>query len=321
LEPGSYDIQLSKKGYESQEIGGVLVVRGQTELIEDQLVQMVGKLKIQSSPAEAEIKLNGKSYGTTPNVVANLAVGDYELELSKEGYQPYQQTVRVEQKTTEINHQLKDKPKFETGEMGLIPGRGRIFRQPAFYMDKYEVTNAQYRKFVQATGHRAPLYWNDPIPGRGRKFNQPNQPVVTVSWHDATAYAKWVGKRLPTEKEWEWAARAEKEWEWAARGGLKGKKYPWGNQEPSASRANYGRKRRNPTAVGNYPANGYGLHDMAGNVWEWCQDWYDRDKEHRVLRGGSWDDDPITLRVSFRGGDYPDDRRNDVGFRCVSGSK
>ncbi|MDP7000175.1 MAG: SUMF1/EgtB/PvdO family nonheme iron enzyme, partial [Candidatus Poribacteria bacterium] len=221
------------------------------------------------------IKLNGKSYGTTPNVVANLAVGDYELELSKEGYQPYQQTVRVEQKTTEINHQLKDKPKFETGEMVLIPGRGRIFRQPAFYMDKYEVTNAQYRKFVQATGHRAPRYWDDD------DFNQPNQPVVGVSWHDATAYAKWVGKRLPTEKEWEWAARAEKEWEWAARGGLKGKKYPWGNQEPSASRANYGNKVGKPTAVGNYPANGYGLHDMAGNVWEWCQDWYSRDRNYR----------------------------------------
>ena len=139
---------------------------------------------------------------------------------------------------------------------------------PAFYMDKYEVANAQYRKFVQATGHRAPTYWDDD------DFNQPNQPVVGVSWHDATAYAKWVGKRLPTEKEWEWAAR----------GSLVGKEYPWGDQEPSSSRANYGSKVGKPTAVGSYPANGYGLYDMAGNVYEWCQDWYDSDEDRRVPR-------------------------------------
>ncbi|MDP7000162.1 MAG: SUMF1/EgtB/PvdO family nonheme iron enzyme, partial [Candidatus Poribacteria bacterium] len=120
----------------------------------------------------------------------------------------------------------------------------------AFYMDKYEVTNAQYRKFVQATGHREPKYWDN------SKYNQPNQPVVGVSWHDATAYAKWAGKRLPSEAEWEYAAR----------GGLKGKEYPWGDQEPSSSRANYGSNVGKPTAVGSYPANGYGLYDMAGNA-------------------------------------------------------
>ena len=136
--------------------------------------------------------------------------------------------------------------------------------------------------------------------------------MIEVNWHDATAYAKWVGKRLPTEKEWEWAAR----------GGLKGKKYPWGNQEPSASRANYGNKVGKPTAVGNYPANGYGLHDMAGNVWEWCQDWYSRDRNYRVLRGGGWDNDPANhLRVAYRVNYLPGGRDYyGGGFRCVSGS-
>lgn len=106
-------------------------------------------------------------------------------------------------------------------------------------MDKYEVTNAQYREFLEATGYREPEYWADD------KYNQPNQPVVGITWYDAVEYADWAGKRLPTEKEWEWAAR----------GGLKDKNYPWVNQDPDPSRANYGRNEGKPTAVGSYPAN------------------------------------------------------------------
>ena len=176
---------------------------------------------------------------------------------------------------------------------------------PVFYMDKYEVTNAQYGKFMRATAHRKPKDWNN------TKYNQPNQPVVGVSWHDATAYAKWAGKRLPSEAEWEYAAR----------GGLKGKEYPWGDQEPSSSRANYSGNVGKPTPVGSYPANGYGLYDMAGNVWEWCQDWYSSDREYRVLRGGSWTRGTNSLRVASRTDCLPTDRNFTYGFRCVSGSK
>ena len=185
-----------------------------------------------------------------------------------------------------------------------------------FYMDKYEVSNGQYRTFIQATGHPEPKHWND------SRFNQPYQPVVGVSWHDATAYAKWVGKRLPTEAEWEYAAR----------GGLVGKKYVWGNKEPTASKANYGRKIGKTSVVGSYETNGYGLYDIAGNVLEWCADWYapgyygksaknpsgPGTGSYRVLRGGNWYYSTFYLRVADRDYHSPYSRTNRYGFRCVS---
>ncbi|MDP6597556.1 MAG: SUMF1/EgtB/PvdO family nonheme iron enzyme [Candidatus Poribacteria bacterium] len=176
----------------------------------------------------------------------------------------------------------------------------------AFYMDRYEVTNAQYRKFVQATGHRQPLYRND------FAYNQASQPVVGVSWHDATAYAKWAGKRLPTEAEWEFAAR----------GGLVDKNFSWGDDESLArDYANYrgtgGKDRwdQSTAPVGSFKPNGYDLYDVAGNAQEWCQE----DKDRHVLRGGAWYDGTYGLRVSFRD-PYPlPDGRDSYGFRCVSG--
>ena len=188
-----------------------------------------------------------------------------------------------------------------------------------FYMDSREVINSQYGVFMEQTGHGKPRYWTN------SRYNQANQPVVGVDWHDAVAYAKWAGKRLPTEAEWEYAAR----------GGLVEKRYPWGD-EISHDDANYDRKAGKSTAVGSYPANGYGLYDMAGNVWEWCQDWYDKDYYsnsptknppgpdsglYRVLRGGSWlNGTTYYLRVAYRANISPDGRDYDLGFRCVSGS-
>ena len=193
-----------------------------------------------------------------------------------------------------------------------------------FYMDSTEVTNAQYAVFLKQTGHRSrspSSYWTDPF------YNRPNRPVVGVDWNDATAYAEWVGKRLPTEAEWEYAAR----------GGLKGKRYVWGD-ETTKNYALYdypavGR----PEVVGSYPANGYGLYDMAGNVYEWCADWYDENyydsspvnnplgpdsspQRSRVLRGGSWLTMTRGLRVAYRNSPNPDIGRYVDGFRCVSGS-
>ena len=204
----------------------------------------------------------------------------------------------------------------------------------AYRIDKYPVTNNQYRQFIEATNHREPAYWND------KGFNQPNQPVVGVSWYDAMAYAEWAEKRLPTEAEWEKAAR----------GGLADKKYPWGDDEPDEKMANYDWYVDKPSPVGSYPPNGYGLYDMAGNIWEWCLDEYQKDfyqkcpkdnplagvetqcitslpellanykniETPRVLRGGSWGDYPNYLRVACRYNNNPDLRLNYIGFRCSS---
>ena len=208
----------------------------------------------------------------------------------------------------------------------------------AFYIDKYEVTNAQYKKFVDANSqwrkHRIPRAYHN-----GSYLNDWNQneypigkgehPVTYVSWYAAMAYAQWAGKRLPTEAEWEKAARGK---------GV-GQRYPWGNSIDS-DKANYGTD--NTTRVGTYPAN-HGLYDMAGNVTEWCLDAYQggfyksshrrnplaggtltevvthftNQKGSRVLRGGSWGSAEQTVRVADRRRSTPTSASAYVGFRCV----
>ena len=185
----------------------------------------------------------------------------------------------------------------------------------AFYMDAYEVTVGQFKKFLKSSGYEPdePINWTDVYEYSPTE----KHPMIYVSWYDATAYAEWAGKRLPYEEEWEWAAR----------GGLKNKTYPWGDDESLArDHANYGDtggkdKWDETTApVGSFRPNGYGLFDMAGNVWEWCQDWYDSDERTRVLRGGLWSLRTYYLRVANRNSDSPNNRFNCYGFRCVSGS-
>jgi sulfatase modifying factor 1 len=199
----------------------------------------------------------------------------------------------------------------------------------AFYIDVYEVTNEQYKKFMDVTEYKAPYYWNDP------NYNAPNHPVVGVSWNDAVAYCKYVGKRLPTEAMWEKAAR----------GGLVGKRYPWGD-DITHDDANFegtgGKDQWDDTSspVGSFAPNSYGLYDMCGNAWEWCSDWYDDNYyanspksnpkgpssgEQRVLRGGSWNYDNATfswlvnyLRVAYRAYENPTFGHTFVyGFRCA----
>jgi len=139
-------------------------------------------------------------------------------------------------------------------------GEGRGDEKPrhqvtldAFYMDKKEVTVGQFRAFVEDSGYN----WDRPWEEIRRTSPSDNHPMVEVSWDDAVAYANWAGKRLPTEAEWEYAAR----------GGLAERRYPWGN-EIDAGQANYAGSSK---AVGNYSPNIYGLYDMAGNVAEWCR--------------------------------------------------
>ena len=189
----------------------------------------------------------------------------------------------------------------------------------AFYMDVYEVTVGQFREFVNQSGYSYNR-WNNVV----KNSQGDGYPMIYVSWNDAIAYAEWAGKRLPTEAEWEYAAR----------GGLAGKRYLWGNEAPTAEKANYNGGKT--TAVGSFEANAYGLYDMAGNVYEWCADWYGEDYyskspaknppgpgtgSHRVLRSGLWYDNSYYLRVAVRNYYLPVSRTLDSGFRCVvSGS-
>ena len=300
--------------------------------------------------------------------------------------------------------------------MGTNDQIGRPEEKPAhrvrvdgFWMDETDVTNAQFRKFVEATGYvttaekpvdaaeilkqsppgtPAPLpeklvpaslvfqptpgpvkdlrdysQWWHWTPGANWRHpegpgssieNREDHPVVHVSWHDAVAYAKWAGKQLPTEAEWEFAAR----------GGLEGKTYVWGNEAfsedkpqcncwqgefPWKNTARDGYLRTSPVKA--FPPNGYGLYDMAGNVWQWCSDWYDLQlytrragqarivnptgPEHsfdprqpysplRAQKGGSFLCHPSycwRYRPSARHGCTPDTGMSHIGFRCVKDSK
>ena len=180
------------------------------------------------------------------------------------------------------------------------------------WVDVTEVTVGQFKKFLAESGHLFKATLWEKI---SRYSPTDKHPMVYVSWYDATAYAKWAGKRLPTEKEWEFTAR----------GGLVNKEYSWGDDESLARdyanhRGTGGKDEWEYTApVGSFKPNGYGLYNIGGNVSEWCQDWYDSDRSSKVLRGGSWlyytDGPRLAHRSSFR----PADSNYAVGFRCVSG--
>jgi formylglycine-generating enzyme required for sulfatase activity len=192
----------------------------------------------------------------------------------------------------------------------------------AFYMDKYEVTVGQYAKYLEVTDMEEPPDWHIMNQSQHQK-----RPVVNVDWEDAVMYCKWAGKRMPTEAEWEKAAR-----------GTDGRIYPWGNEAPTRLHANYGRKEWNNhlalVPVGSFEEgkSPYGIYDMAGNAWEWVSDWYDFDYykssprrnpigpatgESKVVRGGSWLYVPEFLRSAHRFAAQPTNRHFGYGFRCA----
>ena len=213
--------------------------------------------------------------------------------------------------------------------MALIPGgkldmgrdNGDEYETPVhavtvnpFYMDRTEVTNEEYQLFVTATGHRPPPHWRD-----GKfSLNEAKVPVVNVSWEDANAYAQWIGKRLPTEEEWEFAAR-----------GSDGRIYPWGNSW-NAANANASKETGGSISqVGSFPngASQFGIMDLCGNVWEWTSSSlinYADQKEiapGKVIRGGAYDTPSKRATATYRGV-LPSDRlRDKTGFRLVKDAK
>ncbi|BCX03015.1 MAG: hypothetical protein KatS3mg053_0953 [Candidatus Roseilinea sp.] len=199
----------------------------------------------------------------------------------------------------------------------------RIVSMPAYQIDRYEVTVGEFREFVKATNYRTsaelagkPFGETWRVDNVGSRFDHP---VRYVSWWDADKYCRWLGKRLPTEAEWEYAAR-----------GNDGRKYPWGNDFDPARLA----PPEDTAPVGFYLNNRspIGAYDMAGNVWEWVNDWYRPDyyaqnendnpqgppqADQRVIRGGSFTNTPEDLRVTRRIKDDPGSSHRDVGFRCA----
>ncbi len=227
---------------------------------------------------------------------------------------------------------------FNEGDSSELPVHNVCLS--TYQIDKYEVTNTEYEECVAAGACTIPirLYSNlrDPYYGVAAYYNYP---VVYVAWNQAHTYCEWSGKRLPTEAEWEYAARA----------GLSGERYPWGGISPnlendiSCTDANYGRDDfgscwdfngldNDTQLVGSYEANGYGLYDMAGNVWEWVNDYYDpiyysvslsndptgpSYSTSRVMRGGSWYNEAGFLRVADRFPYEPQWGFSNVGIRCA----
>jgi iron(II)-dependent oxidoreductase len=225
---------------------------------------------------------------------------------------------------------------------------------PGFWLDTTPVTNAAYQRFIddggyddprwwtpagwrhrQETGLQAPLFWRRE--GNGwvrRRFGRtepvpPEQPVVHVCWYEADAYARWAGLRLPTETEWETAARHDPH-------SGRSRRYPWGDDDPTPERANLGQRHLQPAPAGAYPrgASPLGIHQLIGDVWEWTASdftgypgfraWPYREYsevffggEYKVLRGGSFGTDPVACRGTFRNWDFPIRRQIFSGFRCA----
>ena len=199
-----------------------------------------------------------------------------------------------------------------------------------FYMDKFEVTNGRYLAFVKATDHRVPQNPKNPTrnlwEGTAIPESLTDRPVVNVDWADADAYCKWAGRRLPTEAEWEKAAKGNHDW-----------RFPWGNVEPTTKHLNYNQQwigEKTLMPVGSYEAgkSPYGIYDMAGNVWEWVNDWYDahyyekspaknaRGPEQgtkKVIRGAGWQNETPTVRIFTRVESDPTVRNESTGFRCA----
>ena len=201
---------------------------------------------------------------------------------------------------------------------------------PGFWMDEREVTHESYREFTRSSGRPEPFHWRQEFPAEKAQL-----PVYNVNWEEARAYCAFRGKRLPTEAEWEKAAR----------GGIEGAPWPWGAQyrpEPAADAEEGSPPPRPPARIGHpgaptevasFPANGYGLYDMVGNIAEWVEDGYDvgyyavsppvdprgpDDAPYRIFRGGSWaDTDERIASVFYRNFTRQDTRIHSIGFRCA----
>jgi formylglycine-generating enzyme required for sulfatase activity len=302
----------------------------------------LGTLAVSSRVPGVDVWLDEQKIGTTRTggtlIVSNLPAGRHRVTARKDGHQAWEREVEVaanqrNEVVIDIAPLVPPILKGDDGtEMVLVPAGEftmgsnegedekplrRIYLD-AFYIDRHETTNALYRRFVDSTGRATLAHWNDP------KLDGASQPVVGVSWHDAATYCRWVGKRLPTEAEWEKAAR-----------GTDGRRYPWG-EDWNRSLATFLSWQGKTLPVGSHPfgASPYHALDMAGNASEWVADWYEKDYYQRspsrnpqgpesgttrVMRGGSFFSVQYSLRTTFRTSYPPGSQFEFAGFRCAKG--
>jgi formylglycine-generating enzyme required for sulfatase activity len=311
--------------------------------------------------------------GKTFKVPATTFTGDYGFDIipgsnkqivwdAGEDYpEQYGESFRVKLIASDIN--LGHVASIPQGTFSMGDSSGLSDQQPRhevtlneYYISPHAVTNAEYKIFCDMTGHPYPPEGGSSQPPQDYFIGYPDYPVVGVSWYDAVRYCIWLseqqgysacydttdwsydpsknGYHLPTEAQWERAAR----------GGLERMKYPWGDGDPG-TRCNYQfyqgilvnemadfSNGRGTLAVGKFPPNGFGLYDMAGNVLEWCNDWYQEEYYNespsenppgpntgsdKVIRGGAWNRSETYLQCAFRDKKSPNNKRFDIGFRIV----
>ena len=281
----------------------------------------------------------------TSGLAWSLDVGDVKQEWTAEGKKlaaeriklpAYDEMVRIPAGLFTMG---SDKKTDKNAYLVEMPQRSVYL--DAYDIDKYEVTTVQYLKFVLATNRPPQVDWK--FDGGNFQDTMVAHPIMHVTWYEADEYCKWAGKRLPTEAEWEKAARGEADT----------RIYPWGNEMAGLSRANYGRTglsgpvRDRPERLLLYPpiisvfkydnaASPYGVFQMAGNVAEWVADWYDKDYyktapdknpkgpdkgSQKAFRGGGWIDSTPSVRVSQRNGTDPKTSMNWMGVRCARDAK
>jgi formylglycine-generating enzyme required for sulfatase activity len=335
---GSHTVRVSSKGKKDFE-QNVTVAGAQPTHIEARLVDAPGSIRVRTL-AGASVSLDGVSRGSADSngelVLADISPGAHELRVSAPLKKDYRESVKVvgaEENRPQITLEdaLRVNPKDGlkyiwippgTFMMGCSPGDNecQANEKPAhlvtisrgFWIGQTPVTVGAYKRFAGATGRQMPK-----ASGFNRAWTDEGMPIVNENWHDAHDYCAWAGGRLPTEAEWEYAAR----------GGSATARYgpidevAWYDKNSGKRAHDVGQKR----------ANGFGLYDILGNVWEWASDWHDESyyqSSHsqdptgsasgsaRVLRGGSWFDNPSYVRVSYRGRFNPTSSWYNVGFRC-----
>ena len=295
---------------------------------------MMHELLTLRTPLDTPVRVEDVRGDVSPSLLAVLAKALYEekelrwasaSEFKKALEEAFEASYR---KTIAVANGTKEGPAASTEGMVYLEGGSFLMgcddiREEApeeevsvdpFWMDAYPVTIEQYQAFIEATGHPEPRFWRD------HQCNGPKQPVVGITWDDARAYADWAGKSLPTEAQWEFAAR-----------GKENRIYPWGALPPDSTLANFNEFIGMPSIVTMHEDGGTpdGIYDLAGNIYEWTLDPfvpYSTLRNHpdaaqqsprRTVRGASWASPPDELRCTSRRGVFPEAREKTIGFRCV----